>query len=103
MPMRLPADIFDKAYTILIEYAGASASEVDRQDFIQSYTQLKSGPFVRYSFIGKLGLGGAFYNNCGRIYIACSKEDETEERILIIKNVNGLLDNLLDSYIDGLE
>lgn len=103
MPLCLPPIIFEQVYSILIEYAGASAHEIDRQVFVDAYTKPTLIRNIKYNFIGKLGLSGTFYNNCGRIYIACSKEDETEERILIIKNVNGLLDNLLDSYIDGLE
>lgn len=103
MPMILPPAIYEKVYDILVEHANALNSEIDKNIFVDAYTKPTLIPNIEYSFIGKLGFGGKFYNNCGRIYINCYKEDETEERINIVNNVNTLLQDVLDKYLETIE
>ena len=67
---------------LLIQDAGAHAR--DRDQFMR---WAKDG-YSEFRFCGTLGFGGKFWNNAGRWYISCYKEDSTPERERTIQAVN---------------
>lgn len=85
----------NRIYDILSMYAGARDS--GRADFIYGCQVTESQmhePCAEYRFMGSLGFGGKFRNNGNKdnsVYIDCYSEDETPERLAIIKKVNILL------------
>lgn len=87
-----PATIFQKAWDILVEHAGASKDPDARTSFVHAYTERKF-PASEWRFGGHLGFGGKFWRN-GRYYISCYPEDRTKKREAIIEKVNALLTEL---------
>jgi len=73
---------------ILIDNAGASSNTYDRHGFV---IEAMSGEWTEWRFIGNLGFGGKVWNNCGRVYVTCYRENETPERLDIIERTNKLL------------
>lgn len=53
--------IFEKAYDILVEHAGAKW--FDKYDFVSLETMVETFPSKEYRFCGNLGFGGKFWNN----------------------------------------
>lgn len=94
----LPEEIFHKVYDLLEKHVGAEPWH--RDDFVQ-YLAYQRGE--EYRFCGNLGMGGKFYNNGGRLYVSCHKEDETDERYEAIETVNELLTEILVDYMTSFE
>lgn len=81
----------NKIYDILVEHAGAIEDE--RFSFVLSHSIDKNLDLFReWRFRGKLGPGGKFWNR--KYKISCYPEDETPERLEIIKKVNSLLEEI---------
>ena len=75
---------FNRAYDVLVEYAGAPPGW--RGSFIYDHADRRCD---EWRFQGHLGMGGKFRRL--RFTIDCYREDETPERLVIIKMVNKLL------------
>ncbi len=87
-----PREIFEKAYSILVEHAGAP----DNADQVATFTgyYLDSRSNAEFRFCGLLGFGGKFWRNDQRYYISCYPEDRNTNRDRIIGKVNLLLSAL---------
>jgi hypothetical protein len=98
---KLTEFIADKVYDILVEEAGAS--EYWRKNFV--FTE-SNNYCLEYRFQGNLDFGGKFWNDYllidGKMiyhwYVSCYKEDETKERLEIIKKTNKKLKELSSLY-----
>ena len=77
------SDWLARTYDILVNICGAS--EDMRDSFIQNHLD-KNYPH-EWRFIGKLGYGGKYWRT-GRCYVTCYREDETDERLIIINRAN---------------
>lgn len=96
--MKLPENILNKIYDVLEEYTGALPW--NRDDFVQYFTtNLKA---KEYRGCDKLGFGGKFWNNNGKLYVTCYPEDEDDERYVIIEKVNKILDDILTDYLTNI-
>jgi hypothetical protein len=77
----------DAAYTILVEECGAS--EGWRDLFV---AQMVGSWPLEYRFQGGLGFGGKFRSRLEeggwRHYVDCYREDETSERLAMIRRAN---------------
>lgn len=93
--MKLPAEMYNKIYDILEEYTDARPWH--RDDFIEYFTTDSNA--AEYRCCDKLGFGGKFWNNAGKIYVSCYEEDETDERYQIKETVNSILQDMLDEYL----
>lgn len=80
-----------KIYDILVEHAGAP--EEERKCFVFAQAQTNGLAPIEWRFCGLLGFGGKFWNN-GGYYITYYREDETQQRKIIKKKVNTLLEKL---------
>ena len=78
----------DEVFTLLVVEAGAN--ERFRDDFVQYLASDTSSH--EYRFMGDLGFGGKLYQQHGRYWISCYREDETPRRLEIIAKVNAILD-----------
>lgn len=87
-----PREIFEKAYDILVEHAGAPAKDFWGESFIQAFVTRPLA--MEWRFGGKLGFGGKFWRNDNRYYVSCYREDRTAERERTIEEVNRLLATL---------
>jgi hypothetical protein len=92
--MKLPAHIYHNIYDILEEYTGAQPWH--RDDFVEYFSEQNG---VEYRCCDKLGFGGKFWNNAGKLYVSCYPEDESDENYFIIEKVNGLLQHILEDYL----
>ena len=81
----------DRIFDILVDECVAHPS--DRPLFKIWTTSERPSEF---RFMGSLGFGGKFWNNAGRWYVNCYKEDETIERIDAIEKANKRLSRLHD-------
>ena len=81
----------ERIWDVLIEHAGASPDE--REAFVRYLTTPERFGH-EYRFMGRLGFGGKLYYSPARgPWVACYREDETDERRAIITRVNrGLAD-----------
>lgn len=79
----------NSVYDLLVKIGGASESE--RSSFIYHHTS-KEG-CDEWRFCGKLGYGGKYRSKANRV--DCYKEDDTPERMEIIKELNNLLNKLV--------
>jgi hypothetical protein len=87
-----PAEIFNRAYDILVLHAGAVDDEDHRTDFVCTYMDTRA---TEYRFGGRLGFGGKFWRNDHRYYISCYREDYAKgERPTIIDRCNTMLAEL---------
>lgn len=84
-------DTFDRAYTILVELAGAS--ERHRESFLHEFSQPE--PTHEWRFGGKLP-GGKFRRNTTRkrFFVTCNWEVQTAEHTRVIAAVNDELARL---------
>lgn len=92
-----PEEIFNKAWDILVEHAGASKDPDNRANFVQAYTtwgKNESYSATEWRFGGYLGFGGKFWRTAGRYYISCYSEDKKAKQTKIIEKVNSLLSGL---------
>lgn len=73
-------------YDILVSQCGAP--EQDRFSFVCAQTD---GAVSEWRFGGKLGFGGKFWCNGGRLYVSCYPEDLTPTRESLIQAANTAL------------
>jgi hypothetical protein len=76
----------DAIYDILVQECGAL--EDGRLSFVSNQTTDFIG---EWRFCGKLGFGGKFWRNNGRMYVSCYHEDLTKERVAMITAANDRL------------
>lgn len=86
-----PEEIFDQAFDILVEHAGARDGDWQRKGFVDAFV---NGLTTEWRFQGLLGFGGKFRRNDGRYYVTCYPEDRTPERDAICEKVAVLLRGL---------
>lgn len=85
----------EKVYAVLVQHAGARDDEDELNGFV--FHQSRENPPQEWRFCGKLGFGGKLWRRSyGKpsLYVTCYKEDETEERRLIIDATNRALEDL---------
>jgi hypothetical protein len=87
---KMTGQVWNKVYDILVEECGAHESERSSFLFHQGEKDYPS----EWRFCGKLGFGGKFWRNSGRLYVNCYNEDETLERLEAIKRANERLAKL---------
>lgn len=87
--MKITEELADRIYDILVKDAGAY--EPDRSGFVHRQSNER---ITEWRFCGSLGFGGKFWNNNGRLYVSCYREDSTPEREAIIEKVNAQLEEL---------
>jgi|GEM_PF-4204927 len=92
--MILPESLYHKVYDLLENRLGAEPW--NRDDFIEYFVH-RNGSV--YGCCPALGIGGKFLNHSGRLYVSCYPEDETDERYLLIEEVNGVLQHILEDYL----
>jgi hypothetical protein len=80
----------NSVYDLLVKIGGASESE--RASFVYHHCMSKE-LCDEWRFGGKLGFGGKYRSIANRV--DCYKEDDTPERIEIIKELNNLLNKLV--------
>ena len=77
-------------WNILVELGGAHAPSIDQfVHFMEEADQ-----FREFRFCGKLGFGGKFWWNSGRMYVNCYREHETRSTKALIKRINAALAKL---------
>jgi len=75
-------------WDILVQQVGAP-DNYERMCFM---LHVAEGNWTEYRFPGKLGFGGKVWNNLGRVYVTCYRENETPETLDIIEKTNKLLE-----------
>lgn len=95
--MKLQPTFAAEVYDILVTWAGAydNKDSWERNNFIYDHTKTKYD-VTEWRFCGKLGFGGKYWSdeNC----VTCYSEDETKERLEIIKITNEKLAELAKKY-----
>lgn len=76
-------------YQILVEECGAP--EHSRLNFVMAQS---SDEVTEWRFCGRLGFGGKFWRNSGRMYVNCYREDENPEILAMIEAANKRLEAL---------
>lgn len=79
-------ELANKIYDVLVNLGGAS--EHERSGFIYHHVDSKDG-CDEWRFQGKLGYGGKYRSRYNTV--DCYQEDETKERLKLIKQINSLL------------
>jgi len=92
--MILPETLLHKVYDLLEERLGAEPW--NRDDFIDYFAHQNG---VEYRCCPVLGFGGKFWNYDGKLYVSCYPEDETDDRYVLIEEINGLLKHILEDYL----
>jgi len=87
-----PDQIFNKAWDILVAYAGASKDSMWRPIFVEYFLAKRSNQEFRFG--GYLGHGGKFWRNDGRYYVQCYPEDRNPNRTKVIEETNKWLSAL---------
>jgi len=85
-------DQSNKVFDVLKEYAGAHESM--RNDFVWNHTS--PNKCSEYRFQGKLGFGGKYRSE--RNTVDCYREDETPERLEIIRVTNKKLSEIKSNF-----
>lgn len=80
---------YNKIYNLLVKIGGAR--EDDRDSFIHHHCESKYG-CNEWRFCGKLGFGGKYRSVYNKV--TCYKEDETPERVELIKQLNVELEKI---------
>jgi hypothetical protein len=95
-------EFFRKAWTVLVDHAGASRfpDEEDRFVFLQSNEHV-----AEYRFGGKLGFGGKFWRNAGRFYVSAYTEDVKAHPSMqeVVDDVNDRLQRLTREHPEAME
>lgn len=97
----LSKEIANKIFDVLVDICGAYEGDMlsERNNFI--YHFCKENPPKEWRFGGKLGFGGKLrynYNiNKSFFYVDCYPEDETKERLAIIKIANKKLKEIFEN------
>ena len=82
---------YHKVFDLLVSIGGAIESM--RDDFIFHHATSET-PCDEYRFQGSLGFGGKYWLKTNRVN--CYREDESPERVAIIKQLNDELAKLVD-------
>jgi len=77
----------NKIYDILVKYG---ANEYMRRSFINAHTC--PDVCTEWRFMGELGFGGKYRSE--RNTVDCYREDETKERLKLIKKINKELEKI---------
>lgn len=88
MQKRLPKNITNTIYDILV--ADGGASERQRDEFISA---CEDG-ITEFRFKGLLGFGGKFWINGAKWYVNCHREDDNVRRQAVIAKINRRLESL---------
>jgi hypothetical protein len=89
-----PTEIYDSIYTIVVREACATESCL--VDFIAYHTDARGQRKSEWRFQGSLGYGGKF-RRCPygmRYSVDCYPEDETTERVDIMRCVDAMLSQM---------
>jgi hypothetical protein len=78
-------------YKLLVSLAGADDREDVRERFV-SYLTEDENP--EWRFCGSLGFGGKFHASNSKWWVSCYREDETPERLEVIRKLNKALEVL---------
>lgn len=70
-----------QVWGILVEECGAMDSA--REQFWTHWPDC-----VEFRFMGALGMGGKVWSTGGRVYVSCYREDETPDRLDMIRVAN---------------
>ena len=84
-------ELFGRVYDTLVKTAGANPNQKD--SFIHNHCDSK-WPCDEWRFCGLLGSGGKYWRKTNSV--SCYREDETKERLTIIKKTNEELSALSD-------
>jgi len=87
MKIKLSDEQWNEVYDILVIVCGAPEHPFDRRTFVSSGNDI-----TEWRFCGSLGFGGKFWNNNGRLYVSCYREDETPEKLRAIDRANEKLE-----------
>jgi hypothetical protein len=83
----------NKIYDILVEYCGTNPKLYEREEFVLEH--LKNDYPNELRNCPKLGFGGKFWRNNGRIYVSYYSENETPELEEIKNKVNLMLSDII--------
>jgi hypothetical protein len=92
-------EVAHKIYGILIEHAGCHDPTKDGRDdhtrdsFVATAVE---GKWTEWRFQGVLRFGGKVWNNAGRWYVSCYREDEQALQTSAIRRTNAALDKLYE-------
>ena len=91
--MKLSKKIANLIYDILVQECGVleGKDNYNRECFVSHQT---TEEVIEWRFCGKLGFGGKFWRNGGKMYVNCYREDETPERLKMIEAANKRLEDL---------
>ena len=78
-------------WRVLFQYAGGDRNRWIGDDFAHWFETNDPKYSREFRFQGGLGFGGKFWRNNGRFYVTCYREDETPERLAMIKATNDAL------------
>ena len=91
-------EVANKIYDILVEHVGifdARASDKCRDSWRDSFVHgATEGTWTEYRISGRLGFGGKVWNNAGRWYVNCYRENEKALQTAIIRRTNAALTKL---------
>lgn len=88
----------NRIWWVLVEECGCRDSMWEHYSFICCLSEEGRGFSHEYRFQGALGFGGKFYNNCGRWWVGCYRENRTPERDEMISRANTRIVGLLAEY-----
>lgn len=81
----------NQVWEILVKNCKVYNSEGNKNSFINC--AIHHG-ITEYRFQGNLGFGGKLWGNRSPLVVSCYREDETSERLQVIKNTNEELSKL---------
>lgn len=89
---RLSKRMANRVYDILVEVCGALEAQRDR--FVAYQTERADGQCSEWRFQGRLGFGGKFWRQHGRLYVNYGSEDASDEKMSICNEANHRLGKL---------
>jgi len=96
--MKLPRDLADRIFTILVDTCGANPR--GRDLFVDAH--VRGVDCEEYRFQGAIGFGGKFrtdhHGHPQHLYVTCYPEEETPKTLKMIELANAALLELWKSY-----
>lgn len=94
MPVKATPEAWEiylgRIWDILVKHGGAWRD--DRGQFLAVGGRHIDGSCLEYRFVGLLAFGGKVWiNNREKPYVTCYPENETPDRMKLIKEIDGLL------------